>query len=323
MEKVLVTGAAGFIGAHLVNRLASLNNKVVAIDVRQRPPQLKSERIDYRKVDIRSNEQIKELLVGVKIVYHLASVHLEVHANEEKFADVNVRAVKDFVVACKEGGVQRFVHTSSVGIYGNIKDPPAKEDSPVHPEIPYDRSKLAGESEALRTAGEIGLDLIVLRPAWVYGPGCPRTAKLLRTLDKERFFYIGKGSNLRHPIYIDDMVDAFLLAASAPKELGGKSYIIAGPRAMTLREMVETFAKTVDVSAPGVSVPKLLGYIFGFLAELIFRVVGREPPFSRRSLAFFEHNNAFDTTAAQKELGFMPTVDLEEGLIRTFTEMAK
>ena len=127
MERVLVTGAGGFIGTHLTKRLASLSQEVIAIDVRQCPPQLKFDRINYQRVDIRNNEQIKVLLEGIKTVYHLASVHLEVHSSEKEFEDVNVRAVKDLVTACAEAGVERFIHTSSVGIYGHVKKPPANE----------------------------------------------------------------------------------------------------------------------------------------------------------------------------------------------------
>jgi len=319
-EKVLVTGAGGFIGSHLTNRLASLGKEVIAIDVKPCPPQLKSEKIYYQLLDIRNYNHIKELLKDVKIVYHLASVHLEVHAGEEEFEDVNVRAVKDLVTASAEAGVQRFIHTSSVGIYGDVKNPPADENSPVNPVIPYDRTKLAGEQAALQTADKTGLNLIVLRPAWVYGSGCPRTLKLLRTIKKGRFFYIGKGVNFRHPLYIDDMVEAFLLASSAPPTFAGKSYIIAGPQYMTLREMVDTFAKALGAPKPKMAVPKSLGFCLGFAAELIFGIIRSEPPFSRRSLGFFEHANAFDITAAKLDLGFIPKIDLEEGLRRTLND---
>jgi nucleoside-diphosphate-sugar epimerase len=316
-EKVLVTGAGGFIGSHLAGRLASLGNDVLAIDVRERPPRLKSERVNYQRIDIRNKARIKEFLENVKIVYHLASVHLEVRANEEQFEDVNIRAVKDLVVASAEAGVKRFIHTSSVGIYGDVKNPPATENSPVNPVIPYDRTKLAGERVALQTANAIGLDLVVLRPAWVYGPGCPRTEKILRTLEKRRFFYIGKATNLRHPIFIEEMIEAYIKTASGPSSLSGKSYIIAGPKFMPLREMIKTMAEAINVPEPSLTIPKNIGFGLGLSAELIFGIAGKEPPFSRRSLMFFEHNNAFDTSAARNDFGFNPLIDLEEGLRRT------
>jgi len=316
-DTVLVTGAAGFIGSHLTARLAARGATVRALDVAPRPESLDATNIDYRRGDIRDPALMAELLTGADTVYHLASVHLAVHESEAAFEAVNVGATEALVEACAEARVGRLVHTSSVGIYGHVEDPPAGEDSPKHPQTPYERTKLRGETAALRKADEVGLDVIVLRPAWVYGPGCPRTAKLMRTLRKGRFFYMGSGGNLRHPIYIDDMVDAFLLAASAPAERAARAYIIAGPRYMPLREMIDTFSAALQVPPPRLSIPVALGRGLGLAAEIAFGLLRREPPFSRRSLAFFENDNGFTTVAAERDLGFHPRVDLEEGLRRT------
>ena len=319
----LVTGAAGFIGAHLVRHLASTGASVRALDVKRPPPVLDLAEVDYNESDICDARSLTDLLAGVDTVYHLASVHLEVHAGEDAFRRVNVRAAENLVSACAEAGVRRLVHTGSVGIYGHVEEPPAQEDSPKHPQTPYERTKLAGEEAALARAREVGQDVVVLRPAWVYGPGCPRTAKLIRTLRKGRFFYVGGGVNLRHPLFIDDMLDAFTLAADAPSAAAGRAYLIAGPRSMTLNEMVGTFARVLDVEAPRVSIPAPLGRGIGLAAELAFGLMRREPPFSRRSLAFFENDNAFDTSAAEQDLGFRAKVDLDEGLRRTLAAMAR
>lgn len=320
---VLVTGAAGFIGAHLCRRLATLGHPVRAVDVRSRPPELGTPGIDYHQVDVRDLPGRRELMRGIEIVFHLASVHLQVHAGEEEFNSVNVGAVEGLVAACAEEAVRRFIHTSSVGIYGHVCSPPAREDSPTAPETPYERTKLAGERAALRRASELGLEIIVLRPAWVYGPGCPRTAKLMRTLKKRRFFYVGRGANLRHPLFIEDMVEAFLQAAQAPAAATGRAYIIAGPRAMALREMIDTFARVLEVRPPRLAIPVFAASALGWGAERLFGLLRKEPPLSRRSLAFFLNDNAFDTGAAARDLGFLPRIDLEEGLRRMLAESSR
>ena len=320
--RVVVTGGAGFIGSHLARHLHQRGHDVLAIDVRQSPPALFGARGPrYATVDIRDADMVSRALEGADVVFHLASVHLEVRASADAFAAVNVRAVEDLVEASARAGVRRFVHTSSVGIYGHVTQPPAREESPVNPVSPYERSKLAGERAALARAAQVGLDLIIVRPAWVYGPGCPRTAKLIRSLRKQRFLYVGRGANLRHPIYIDDMVEAFERAADAAPDLAGRAFIAAGPRALPLRDLVNTFARALEVPPPRLALPRSVGWALGVAGELAFGAVGRDAPFSRRSLAFFENDNAFDGTAARRALGFEPRIDLEEGARRTVSAL--
>lgn len=284
------------------------------------PAQLESANLRYHQIDIRDTDRVRRLLDGVDTVFHLASIHLEFEKSPSLFEEVNVRAVRELVSASGRAGVRRFVHTSSVGVYGHVADPPADESAPKNPGTTYERTKLRGEEAALETSAEIGLDLVVVRPAWVYGPDCPRTAKLARALRKGIFFYIGDGSNLRHPLFVGDMVDAFLAAADGPARALGRAYIIGGPRYMPLREMVETFARVLGVRAPRLTVPARLAGGLGLAAEIFFGLLNREAPFSRRTIVFFENDNGFDTSAAARDLGFRAEVDLEEGLRRTFRE---
>jgi dihydroflavonol-4-reductase len=313
----VVTGAAGFIGTHLARGLVRGGASVRALDVRELGARLDLPGITRHRVDIRDGRRLSETLRGADTVHHLASAHLEVRLGEERFHEVNVRAAQDLVAICAAAGVRRLVHASTVGIYGHVAHPPAREDSPTAPGNAYERTKLEGEIAVREAADRAGLDLVVLRPAWVYGPGCPRLAKLLRTIGRGRFVYVGEGRNLRHPVYVSDVVDAFRLAASAAPELAGRVYLIAGPRAVPLRELVESCARALGVPAPRRRLPRGLALALGRTAELAWSLAGREPPFSRRSIVFFENDNAFDTTAARRDLGFEPGVDLDEGIRRT------
>ena len=323
MGTVLVTGARGFIGSHLVQRLAALGLQVRAVDLRPPVGHRWDSAVQAHQVDICNRAAMAPLLQGVETVFHLASMHLEVGADPTAFEAVNVRASADLVTLGAQHGVQRFIHTSSVGVYGDAgRGFPLREDAPKHPDSPYERSKLKGETAILSRARDLGLDLVVLRPAWVYGPGCPRTGKLLQALRSGRFFYIGSGANRRHPLYIDEMIDAYLLAAEAPG-IGGRIYNVGGPRIMPLRDMVETFARGAGAPRPRLHLPLALGHAAGWAAELVFHAANREPPLSRRSLAFFCSNNAWDISAARRELGFQPTIDLEEGVRRTLIGSAE
>jgi nucleoside-diphosphate-sugar epimerase len=313
----VVTGAAGFIGGHLVQALAWDGVDVRAVDVQPDPGRFRLGTVRYIRLDIRDGAGVAALVDGADTVYHLASAHLEVTARDEQYREVNVEAAWALAETCAAAGVRRLVHVSSVGVYGHVESPPAREDAPTRPGNIYERTKLEGEMAVCRSASASGLELIVLRPAWVYGDGCRRTAKLIGSVRAGRFFYIGDGSNLRHPIFISDAVEAMKVAAQAPARLSGRTYNIAGPRYMELREVVETCARVLDAPPPRRRLPREAVLLAGHAAELMWGVARREPPFSRRSLAFFENDNAYDIGAARRDLGFEPRVDLEEGVRRT------
>jgi nucleoside-diphosphate-sugar epimerase len=317
--KVLVTGGAGFVGAHLCRHLAESGTEVVAIDVHAQPDALQLEGIRYRQADLRRLASWAPDLDGVSTVFHLASIHLQVRSDAAEYRAVNVDASAALAAACADRKVERMVHVSTVGIYGHVASPPADEDAPRQPSNPYERTKLEGEMAVARVADERGIDLRILRPAWVYGPGCPRTRKLFRSIQRGRFAYIGSGRNLRHPVYVGDVVDA-LLAASRTPPGSRRDHLIAGPRSMPLRELVESFARALGVTPPWLRLPRPVAVALGLAAEGAGTLLRREPPISRRSLAFFENDNAFDIRAAQRDLGFTPRVDLPEGLERTLRD---
>jgi len=310
----LVTGAAGFIGSHFVPYLAAHGWRVRAIDVHEAPAGGGGPNVEYRVQDIRDARLLRSALEGVEYVFNLASVHLDVHASFEAFKQVNVDALECLVELSSLMGVRRLIQVSSVGVYGHVSSPPADEAAPLNPQNDYERTKMAGEEAARRCAARTGMDIVVIRPSWVYGTGCPRTAKLIRSLRSGKFFYIGAGRNLRHPIYIDDLLDALVLAAHAGPQIAGRTFNVAGPSWMTVEEMVGQFANAVHVRAPWIHAPRWLGLAVGWTAEQVSALVGTEPPVSRRTLAFFENDNAFDIGAAREALGFEPKVDLPSGV---------
>jgi nucleoside-diphosphate-sugar epimerase len=314
--RALVTGAAGFIGQHCVRYLAARGWRVSALDVHA-PTIPVPAGVQFQVVDLCDRAKLARALAGNEVVINLASVHLDVGASEEKFAAVNIRAVGQLVELCAAAGVRRLVHVSSVGVYGHVAQPPAAEDAPLNPINTYERTKRAGEAAARAAAAQHGVDLIIVRPSWVYGAGCPRTEKLVGALRRGRFFYIGPAKNLRHPIYIDDFLAGVVLAATAGPEVSGKTFNLAGPEWLPLEQMVNTFAAAVGAPAPHRRIPRWLGLSLGWTAELAGKLLRIDPPISRRTLAFFENDNAFDISAARRLLGFDPHTDLQSGVRRS------
>jgi nucleoside-diphosphate-sugar epimerase len=210
-------------------------------------------------------------------------------------------------------GVQRFVHVSTVGVYGNLASWPADENTPCNPQSVYGETKLAGETEVKKLSEESGLPVVILRPAWVYGPGCPRTLKIHRTLSKGRFVMIGSGGNLRHPLYIKDMLSSLGLAMKSDSAVG-ETFLIGGERAITTAELVEAFCKVFDLPKPPIKLPMAIGKMIASGSEFLFGLVGKEPPISKRSLEFFHTNNSFNISKARRLLGFSPRYTFEKGL---------
>lgn len=316
--RVLITGGGGFIGSHLVDSQLAQGHDVRVVDLHADRLQHVSDhpRLEIIVGDITDDELVTQVVAGVDVVYHLASAHLDVRLSDDHYRHVNVEGTLSLLQAARTAGVRRFVHCSSVGVMGDVQNPPADEESVCRPTNIYEQTKLEGEIAAREFAHRKGLPLVVVRPAWVYGPRCPRTAKLMRTIGKGRFVFFGKGQNLRHPVYISDAIDGLERSARA-KAAGGEIYIIAGERPVTIRDLIGTVAEVQGVKAPSVSFPTTLGAFAGHALEFAFTTIRRQPPFSRRSLDFFTKNNAYDIGKARRELGYSPNVDLRTGLEKT------
>lgn len=317
--RALVTGAQGFIGRSQVAQLSRRGWQVVAMDLtapRDTPPP----GVTVVTADLRVPEQWRPALAGVDVVVHLASAHLQVDLPESVYWETNVKSLRPLLEASRDAGVKHFVHTSSVGVHGSLAAVPGDEDSPLAPESVYEQTKAAGE-EAVRgfltDAGPMGVTIV--RPAWVYGPGDPRTERILRAVSRGRFIMFGNGRNHRHPIYIDDYVAGIERLLLKP-ETYGRTYILAGPAYLTSRELIEA-AERVTGGKARIRVPLALGYAVGLGAELAGRLVGKAPPISRRTLAFFTNRNAFVTARARRDFGFAPSVGVVEGFQQVWTAM--
>jgi nucleoside-diphosphate-sugar epimerase len=127
---------------------------------------------------------------------------------------------------------------------------------------------------------------------------------------------IGRGNNLRHPVYIRDIISAFILAMEAESAVG-ETFVIGGNQAYTTIELVESFCKTLNLPKPRIKLPMNVGKLIALGSEMLFKLSIKEPPVSRRSLEFFNTNNSFDISKARKILGFKPLFSLAEGLKET------
>lgn len=316
--KILITGAGGFIGSHLVDSQLEKGHDVRAVDLHLEQIQHQSAhpRLEAIQGDITDADLVRDLVAGVEIVYHLASAHLDMRLSEAHYRHVNVDATLSLLEAAEQAGVKRFVHCSSVGVIGHVKNPPADETTECVPGNIYGQTKLEGERAALDFTRRTGFQVVVARPAWVYGPRCPRTQKIMRALSKGRFPIFGKGENMRHPVYISDAVIGLERCAAADN-VSGEIFIIAGESPVTAKGLIKVMSDQLGVRPPSIVLPLGLGKLVGFSLETVFKLLKKQPPFSRRSLEFFLDHNAYDIRKAKQMLGYHPEIDLNTGMQKT------
>lgn len=322
-DRVSVTGGGGFIGHALVVDQARRGRAVRSLDVRHAeplPPDAAS-RVERTDASILDTAALERAFSGCGVVFHLASAHLETRHGEAHYRSVNVGGTRAVVEAASAAGVPRIVHVSTVGVYGRMEGTPFTEDSPTGPTIPYERTKLEGEGAARESAGRLGVDLVIVRPSWVYGAGCRRTRKYFDAVRRGRFVMVGDGRARRDGIYIDDCLEGLELCAhhsAAP----GETFVLASGEAPTLTEWTAAVAEAQGVRPPRLRVPVAPMWVVGLCLETAFKLAGRDAPFSRRSLKFFTNATVFDPAKIHDVLGFSPGVPWRDGVRRTAREMA-
>jgi nucleoside-diphosphate-sugar epimerase len=317
MSSVLVTGATGFAGSHLTRRLLSERFKV---NILARPDSNYSvlELLGARVIhgDITDMESVEKAVSGVDTVYHIAALFRKAKFPDSAYWATNYDGTMNVMRACQKAGVKRIVHCSTVGVLGNIDNPPADETTPYNPGDIYQETKCAAERDVLQLYETEGLPVTVVRPAGIYGPGDTRWLKLFRSIARGKFAMIGSGKTLIHLVYISDLIDIFRLAADSP-DAPGRVYIGAGERYISLNEFAETIADTEGVALSRMHIPVGPVHFLSGVCEDLCRAVGMEPPIYRRRVHFFMKDRAFSISKAKTELGYDPKVDVEEGVQRT------
>jgi nucleoside-diphosphate-sugar epimerase len=315
---ILVTGAGGFTGLALTRALVDAGHPVRAL-VRKpaQVPELERLGAEVLQGDIRDPEIVRRAVEGRAIIYHLAAVFRRAGVPDSLYHEVHVDATRRLIEAAASAGARRFVHCSTVGVHGDVAGAgPADESAPMAPGDIYQRTKLEGEAAAREAATRTGLPLTIVRPGPIYGPADRRLLKLIGGVARRRFLLLGSGRPHFQMVYVDDLVAGFRLAAERPEAVG-RTYILTGEEAPTLRELVEEIAGVARVPAPRLRLPVWPFWLAGALCEAVCVPFGVEPPIYRRRVKFFTNNRWFDISRARRELGFSPRVSLREGLRRT------
>jgi nucleoside-diphosphate-sugar epimerase len=316
--KVLVTGGTGFTGKALVRRLIEMGHQVVALDYKEglKTQEIREWGADVILGSVTDMDVVRRAVEGAEVVHHVAAAFREMDVPERHYYEVNVEGTRNVLQAALDAGVRKVIYCSTCGVHGNVDHPPAGEDAPIRPADYYQRTKWEAEPVA-REFFERGLRTTILRPAAIYGPGDPERFYLIfKRVAGGTFPMFGNGRTLYHPLYIDNLVDAFILAMEEGRG-DGEAYLIADEHYIEIEDLVRRVGKAlgVDVRIPHYPVWPVV--VAGHIVEKACKPFGINPPIFPRRVDWYRQNRAFRIDKARRDLGYQPRVGIDEGLRRT------
>jgi dihydroflavonol-4-reductase len=329
-DRVVVTGAAGFIGSAVTRAVLARGAHVVATvepggDERNLDD-LGPVDLERRTLDVRDAAAVREVCEGARFVFHLAAVYAFWARDARRFADVNVGGTLNVLAAVRAAGCEKLVYTSTVGVLG-IDDSPGASPSDersyadvAHLFGSYKRTKYVAEHEVLRAAAE-GLPISIVLPTFPLGPGDRRptpTGKLvLDFLNGRMPAFVDTVMNVEH---VDDLAQGHVLALERGSQ--GRSYILGGEN-RSMQSLLGVLAGCTGLRAPTVQVPRAVALAAGVASQLVEgRLLRREPNVSIEAARMSTTRMAFDDSRAREELGYTsrPAEDAIEDSARWFVD---
>jgi UDP-glucose 4-epimerase len=279
--KALVTGGAGFIGSHLVDRLVGDGHRVVVLDNlatgRLENLAASRDRIEWIEGDLRDRAAVERAVRGVEVVFHLAALAAVARSVESprEVTEANVGGTVNVLAAAKDAKARRVVFASSSSVYGDTPELPKHEGMPLSPRSPYAASKAAGEAYLSGFQASYGLETAALRFFNVYGPR--QRADSLYAAVVPRFVeaaiagrpavVYGDGLQTRDFTFVADVVDAVLRAASLPRAVEGPMNVGGGQR-VSILDLARAIARVTGFSAPPRHEPARVGDVRDSLADI-------------------------------------------------------
>lgn len=321
-DKILITGAAGFIGSHLVELL--LEKKISPQSLRLLVPKneslqnLPKANFEITRGDIRYKKDVWRAMKGVNIVYHLAALNIDggKYYSKEEYQEVNVEGTQNLLEACQDKKIKKFILFSSIAVYGlpawvgNIKN--WNEKRVKQPKEIYGDSKLKAEEKVIEASKKYRLPYIIIRPTSVYGPRDKRNLlELYRAIKKHLFFYIGDGKNKMDYVFVKDVARAAYLAQKSKLKIG--DYIIGSGTPLTLNQVVYYVASSINGSVSSLCIPKSLAIFLSYIVKFISKIIGIKPILFPQRVKVMTTDCYFDISKARKEIDYIPIFSFEQG----------
>lgn len=319
--RIVVTGGTGFTGKALVKRLLDEGNEVVALDYKEgiKTDEIKSWGGEVIIGSVTDKAVVEKAFKGADIVHHLAAAFRELDVPNTYYDEVNVGGTRNALEIAEKEGIQKFIYCSTCGVHGNIENPPANEDAPINAADYYQQTKYLAEP-IVKEFSKRGLNCTILRPTALYGPGDKdRFGMIFRRVNKGSFPIFGDGKAFYHPVYVENYVDASLLAQK-PGVGDGGTYLIGDEDYLSVEDLVMEVAESMGVrdSVKVPHYPLMPLRIAGHVTEWVCKPFGVAPPIFPRRVDWYRQNRAFDISRAKQDLGYKPAIGLKEGLKKTY-----
>ncbi len=320
---VLVTGATGFLGGHLVERLVGRGDKVRAL-VREssNTARLRGMGVELATGDVTNAASVARAARGAEVVYH-AAAHMSDWGPRDVFWRVNVEGTQNVIDACRAERVHRLVHVSTQSVVWAFDDHRGTDESypiPARHKDPYSATKAEAERRVLAAHGG-PLFTTAIRPHVIWGPRdptfLPRVAAVARA---GQLRLIGGGRHRLSISYVENVVDALVLCAERDAA-GGEAFFIVDREPVETRVLLTRLCETVGAPPPTRSLPYGIAFAAASVLEGIWRILGRSapPPISRYGVAVLGRETVYRWEKAERLLGYRPQVSFEEGMRRLKT----
>lgn len=313
---ILVTGATGLLGSHVVDQLVTSGRSVRAMVLPgENTERLDSQGVEVVRGDMGDHASLKSAVRDIERVLHCAA-KTGPWGPLPEYQRANVDGLRALVDAALAAGVSRFVHVSSITVLGNDVGGSADESAPLRVEPnPYSRTKVTGE----RLIGDYirgqQAPITIVRPGWIYGPRDAASFGRFATMIRDgKMVVIGTGQNHVPLIYVTDVANGVILASEAPAAVGN-TYLLVNDERVTQNDYLTAIARELGVQAPTRHIPYRLAVTLGATAEVVARATHMsKPPIMRYGLQLSGGENRFDISRARRDLGFVPKVMLAEGV---------
>jgi nucleoside-diphosphate-sugar epimerase len=274
---------------------------------------LKNLPLEIVRADLLDTGSLRGTIDGCDLVFHCAAVVRET-GDRNEFFSTNVKGTENILRVSRDAGVKKFIHFSSVSVYGMNPPDRADETTPFQPcGNLYCDTKIAAEKAVWAAHHEARLPVVVIRPANVYGPyPNPWTVLPIQLINSGKMILINGGTGLCNYVYIDNLLDA-TLAATKRDESVGEVYLISDGMSVTWKEFFGYYAQMAG--KPRIrSVPKWVGKAIALCMETSSKLTGKPPKITREAVGFLTRKTRFSIEKARHELGFQPRFSLEEGM---------